>query len=595
MLILKGLTSRLSGMSKGRQFAVIIGVALMVATVASLATWLLFFQRPAHHQWQLVVTAPLSGPEKPHGEAMVRGVELLVQQINQAGGIAKRPLVLETIDEAADPAEVSRQLQRLHGAHDLIGTVGYWSAVSARNQLPEHARLHIPAVLLSSSTRGVIPENGWGFHLLPDETSELRFLANYIRNVIGEKIVFVLHPSGEWGEGLATTWDEVYQRFGTKTLYKWSYSPQAQDLDEEMRRIVAEINEKKLFGTYLVLGDTRDSARIIATLRQAGVVRQRVVGMHALADNSFVTTFGQFWKGRGSVAAALNGMIVTTPMLYDTSGESAQSFRNAYFARFKNWPDWVSAYAHDGANLLVTTFMELVRQAPRASDEELREQLRTTLAGMNKIDTAFPGINGSLFFNDAGRAVRSVMPGLYDGDKLVAAHTQLSPIHDEGVANFLDEVTAGRALYVNDRFMYKTNVIYTGVRIEKILSLDPAANIAEIDFSLWFRWRGESDPSDVVFTNAATPMTLPAPSKEGKDGDIRYRAYRLKGKFFLNHSNASRSYGTQIAGVSFRHRLLSRNNLMYVNDLLGGNPEELTSARQAVVRDAAGIIPPTDG
>ncbi|MBF0339822.1 MAG: ABC transporter substrate-binding protein [Magnetococcales bacterium] len=587
---LKELATRLYGMSKGRLFAVFIGVAVVVATVVSLVTWATFLKQSSNHAWRLIVQAPRTGPEKPHGDALVRGVELFVQQINQAGGVANRPLQIVYLDERGDPGEITRLLESNREEGNIIGVLGHWSAKTAQARIPLYAGQHLPTLLLSTAPQGYFVPNEWIFHLVPDETFELRFLANYVRNVIGEKSVFLIHEAGERGERLAAAWEEVYQRFGTKTLFKWSYTPGSPRLDEEMKGVLAEVQEKKLFGTYLVLGDTEDGARVVAALRKGGI-RQRVVGLHSLADNAFVHAFGQLWQGRGSVASALNGMLVTTPLLYDTAGEAAQSFRHAYYGRNAEWPDWIAAHSHDAAGLLVSTFKKILRQHGNATNSELMDRMREALAGMNRIDAAYPGIVGPIFFDDKGRAVRSVMTGQYDGGNLVAAHSQLSPIHDEGVGNFLEEVTAGRALYVNDRFMYKTNVIYTGIRIEKVLSLDLAANTAEIDFSLWFRWRGDSDPSNVVFTNAAAPLQLPAPQKEGKDGELNYRAYRVKGKFFLNYSNAVRNYGTQIAGISFRHRLLNHNNLMYVNDVLGENQDEaippsVMSTREVLDADA---------
>jgi small-conductance mechanosensitive channel len=48
-----------------------------------------------------------------------------------------------------------------------------------------------------------------------------------------------------------------------------------------------------------------------------------------------------------------------------------------------------------------------------------------------------------------------------------------------------------------------------------------------------------------------------------------YCTYHAKGRFFLNYSSVERAYGSQVFGISFHHRTLGRNNLMYVSDILG--------------------------
>ncbi|MBF0125125.1 MAG: mechanosensitive ion channel, partial [Magnetococcales bacterium] len=273
-------------------------------------------------------------------------------------------------------------------------------------------------------------------------------------------------------------------------------------------------------------------------------------------------------------------------------GKTAQRFQHDYISSYNGWPDWVAAYAYDAAHLMATALIGAVVNNKEVPIQEMRQRLRDTLASKNKIDNAFVGVNGPLFFNVQGTAARSPLVGLYDGANLIAALTQLSPIREEGVTNLLQEVTSGRALYVNDRFMYKTNVVYTGVRLEKIAALDRASNTADIDFAIWFRWRGDFEPQNVVFTNAVEPITLEQPVREGKDGDLLYRVYRVKGKFYLNYSDITRSYGTLLVGLAFHHRVLGRNNLMYVNDIIGMNlmiNEESSNQGQAVATEDKGL------
>ena len=143
----------------------------------------------------------------------------------------------------------------------------------------------------------------------------------------------------------------------------------------------------------------------------------------------------------------------------------------------------------------------------------MRPALRAGLLGFSNPDNAFDGLSGPLFFGSRSGGALPTLIGRYEGRSIVAAETQLSPIRDEGVTNYLEQLTAGKALYVNDRFMYKTNVVSAGIRIAKILEPNLDANIAEVEFRLWFRWRGNLPASDIVFENAVTPISLGAPER----------------------------------------------------------------------------------
>jgi potassium efflux system protein len=149
------------------------------------------------------------------------------------------------------------------------------------------------------------------------------------------------------------------------------------------------------------------------------------------------------------------------------------------------------------------------------------------------------------------------------------ALTQLQPIKSEGARNYIDELKRGRMLYVNDRFMYKTNVVYTGLQVNKIENLDVEKNQYDLDFSIWFRYRGEFEPQDLVFVNAVEPVKLEKPADERRVEDMIYRLYRVKAKFRYNFTDTRRPYGQHVVGVGFSHRLLNKNNLQYVVDVLG--------------------------
>ncbi|MBF0272709.1 MAG: ABC transporter substrate-binding protein [Magnetococcales bacterium] len=555
-------------LNKKQLFMLILAAALAVASLISLFVGLFILKEPAGNAMRIAVVAPMTGPDKSQGDAMQQGVALLVQQINRQGGIHGRQLAVKYVDEGNSPAEALQAAQQAEADPDVVAVLGHWNSSATAKAIPYYGDRALPAILMTNGPEKAYQENTWVFQPLIDESTETRFLANYLRNVVGEKTVFILHEATPRGEQLATSFDEVYQRFGTKILYKWAMPTDGKAMDQELKNVIAEVESKKLFGSFLVLGEVDSTTRMIAALREAGI-RQRIVGLRHLASKGFLETFITNWKGKGTSASALNGTLMTTPMLFDTSGDRAQKFNTSFTNQYGNAPDWVAAYAYESAKLIAASLFDAVSSKDR--DTPLRQRLRDRIAARNSVENAFVGLNGPLFFNAKGVATRDSMVGNYDGTNLVSALTQLSPIREEGVTNLLAEVTAGRALYVNNRFMYKTNVVYTGVRLEKISALDRSANTADIDFAVWFRWRGDFAPQDVVFTNAVTPIALEQPVREGKDGDMSYRAYRIKGKFYLGYSEAERNYGTLLVGLAFHHRTLGSHNLMYVGDILGLN------------------------
>ncbi|MBF0142532.1 MAG: mechanosensitive ion channel [Magnetococcales bacterium] len=555
--------------SRRRLFLEILTGALILGTILSLVASHFVRDRPRDRPLKLVVVAPLGGEHAAFGASIREGATLLVEQVNRAGGVHGRHLELVSVEESADAAVMGRALEAALGVEGVVAAVGHWMPESLVAALPYYRRQGIPVVTLAMGSRETLPMGEGVFYLSTDELSETRFLANYVRNITGEKIISIVRETGERGEAVARAFDETLQRFGTRVSFQWEVSPDPTEVDAGLARVVGEIKEQKLLGTIFFFGRTSLGARTLAAIRSEGLTN-RFVGLRSLGTAAFLQHMGQVWKGKGSVQAAVHGTLTTTPLLFDTAGEVAQAFRNGYSERFSFSPDWVAAGSYDGVRMVASALRAIgVPAGEGAALEGLGKRLEERLLAYNGPGQAFTASSGPVFFDADRVAASQTMVGVYDGSNLVASLTQLWPIREEGVSNYLEEIVAGRALYVNDRFMYKTNVVYTGLRVEKIVSMEPENNVATLDLTIWFRWRGDFEPQDIVFTNAASVIRLEKPEREGTMGDMRYRSYRVKGDFFLNYSTAERAYGTHLVGATFRHRLLSRNNLMYVGDILG--------------------------
>ena len=260
-------------------------------------------------------------------------------------------------------------------------------------------------------------------------------------------------------------------------------------------------------------------------------------------------------------------MIFAPAMLFDVSGQLAQDFRTNFISQFRHAPDWVAAYGSNAARVVLKTLQ--TGPVARIPEEVLRARVFDQVSKVPASRPVIEGLNGPISLNAQGRDIHPPLMGVFDGIDLISTLTQLVPIREEGVGNLLHQFVEGRALYVNDRFMYRTNVVYTGARPYNITALNISDRTIEFEFLIWFRWRGDFEPQDIVFTNAVSPIRIEKPEQDVKIGDIKYRAYRIKGKFFMNFSDVARAFDTKLVGISFHHRLLSRHNLMYVNDVLG--------------------------
>ena len=582
--ILKDIAPQIAQLPKRKLFTIIVIAVILLATFTSLLADLFFLDTSKLAPLQIAIIAPFSGDEAALGRAMREGVELKVNEINRNGGINGRKLVIANFDDLNQPerAKIAAQEAANSGA---IAVIAHTNRNTLTAAAPIYREQKIGVITLAADqNQSGVTDHPTESHLLPAEDYEIRFLANYVRNVIGEKTVHIIHENSPTGELLANTLDENMQRFGTKVLYRWTITPGDVALKDQVISVAQQINDGKLPGTIAIIADPTATARTLIHLRMSGV-RNPIIGTRTMATNLFLETLRREWQGNTSIDGALNGALLTVPMLFDVSGEAAQSFRTAFITQFKHAPDWVAAYAHDAAHLIVRHLRTNIFTSG-ITDDKLREILFHELAESwpeSKATAAakppLEGLNGPILVNARGRDIRPPWMGVYDGLTLISTMTQLVAIREEGVGNLLQQFIEGRALYVNDRFMYKTNVIYTGISAANISAFNEKESTIDSDFFIWFRWRGDFKPEDIVFTNAANNIQIKLEQEE-KNKEINYRLYHIQGKFYMNFSNVSRAFDTKLIGVNFHHRLLSRHNVMYVNDILGMGMTQNTTVQK---------------
>lgn len=572
-------------MTKRNMFLVILLMIASTTAVFSLITRLTVLDIDYDNPFRIAVVGPASGPQAATGAAMRRGAELAAEQINAAGGIRGRAVTVEMFDDGNDPDRALEAAREIADSDDeFISVIGHWASDATAAAEPIYEAAGIPMIVTApGAVRAEGETRDWVFRTLFDDLEQTRFLANYLRNVVGQETVSIIHADTARGRMLADAFDKTYRRFGTKVLNFWSYDPTDLDaLDRRAAAIAQEMRDRKLTGHVFVQGGAPQAARIAVALRQARV-RNGIVGLADMATSAFVEEVQSALPAGDPAASVTNGMFVTTPLLFDTATEVAQAFRTAYQARHGSSPDWTAAFAFDAAHLTIDGIIADIGQEPVEDDtqaadvDQLRGAVRDYLKGFDHPERAKRVVGGERYFEAGGGNATSVQIGLYNGASMISALTQLQPIRERGVTGFLDLVQEGKVLYVNDRFMYKTNVVYTGVQLLNVEEVretegDETRTLRDrhkIDFLIWFRYRGDFEPQDVVFLNAVEPISLTEPDKSGVDGDLKYESYRVSGTFKLEFSNIKHPYGTVLTGLGFHHRLLSRNNLMYVTDVLG--------------------------
>jgi len=513
----------LQGPQKVKIFTGILAMIIVVGTLLSLLTRITLLNDDVETRPRLAVVGPL---QSPAGLALKQGASLFIEQLNSQGGYQGRALELLEIEQSPAAA------QKVIADKRVVGVIGYLDAAQLSAAAPIFSQAKLPVVtplFLHTPLAGVT-----SMGLNPGE--EARFVANYARNIQQQRLMYVIREADSAFDPLVDPFLEVYQRFDTPVQKVWTLPTDPNDAAAQ-KVILDEISQLDVGALYIATRPER-AARFLHDLRNTGSTLE-VFGPSQLATHSFSHSLKSLSGKEASLQS--DGIIAATPVLFDTANDDAQRFQTRYQQLFQASPDWLATFAADAARIVLSA-----------------------KPGVDRIK----GITGDLNFI-AGQAQLPIQMGAFNGDSLISAPVQLLPIAKGTKFNYIDALRQGRVLYVNDRFMFKTNVVYVGFEINDISNVDRQKETATLDMSIWFRYRGKFDPQDLEILNALEPVKFGTPEEIKESEEVQYRRYRIKQTFKLNFTRDKRTYNHHVAGISFRHRMLNRNNLMYVVDVLG--------------------------
>jgi small-conductance mechanosensitive channel/ABC-type branched-subunit amino acid transport system substrate-binding protein len=512
---MKALLNLLRSEHKWKAFGLILLAVLLAGTVLSLITRVAFLRDDETTRPRLVVAGP---------PALAHGVDLFAENLNRQGGWKGRPLMVMAIDESPQAA------QKAARDPSVVGVVGYTSAAGLAAALPAYTARKLPVVTpqyVAAPAPNVI---GIGL----DEREQARFVANYARNVVQQRLMYVIREEGTQADALVEPFLDVYRKFDTPVREVWTIGD-GPAREQQIRATLAAVRDVDIGAVYLAVRPQL-AARLVEGIRAGGNAIE-IFGPEQLATGDFGAALRQ--AGARDPAVLSHGIVAATPVLFDTANDEAQRFQTRYQQKFGASPDWQATLAHDAARVALAPGQDEVK-----------------------------GIAGSLRIAER-RGQLPIQIGRYNGERLISAPVQLLPIAKGASFNYIDALRQGRVLYVNDRFMFKSNVVYVGVRVNEIADLDMQKETATVDMSVWFRYRGSFKPEDLLIQNAVEPVKFDTLEESKASDDVQYRRYRIRPKLRLNFTDARRAYGQHIAGIAFRHKLLNRSNLQYVADVLG--------------------------
>jgi ABC-type branched-subunit amino acid transport system substrate-binding protein len=153
------------------------------------------------------------------GGHLLAGLELAARDVNDAGGIAGRPLELVVRDTAADPLKAAAAVDELAGL-GVAAVAGEYHSVAARAAAARADALRLP-FLCSSAVLDALTEqpSHWVARLAAAQSRGWQVYADFLLGAGHSRIAVAAEPSLYWASGTRILRDRLAARGGTVTEF----------------------------------------------------------------------------------------------------------------------------------------------------------------------------------------------------------------------------------------------------------------------------------------------------------------------------------------------------------------------------------------
>lgn len=342
---------------------------------------------------------PLTGGLQAYGENCLNGVQMAVDEVNEAGGVlggAIELIVADTQTRAQPAIDAANRLVSIEGVHGLVGALSSGNTIPVAQSVASANRIPQISPASTAPTITTLEDDDFLFRTVPSDAFQGVALARVVEGQ-GIDRVAILYVNNDYGDGLAKSFTES---FGGEVTASSAFEPNRASYRGELATVARGGAD-----VLLLIGYPDDGG--IAILRQS---------LEEGYFNRFIFTDGM--KAESVIANVgarfLNGAFGTAPRALDT--DEAATFQELYEARHGELPPlpFIDA-SYDAAAILIlaaaragtadgTAIRDAIRQVTNAPGTPIRPgQLAAGLEAIaNGEEINYIGAAGEHEFDENG-------------------------------------------------------------------------------------------------------------------------------------------------------------------------------------------------
>ena len=248
---------------------------VLVPVVTAVVALMVLAAAPAGQQQfrgtvYICMDTPLTGPQAIVGQGDREAVNALVRYWNGRGGIKRRRIVVDVLDNASNPSQAVQNVQRFVADRKYVAILGSGNAAAAVATAPLATEGRVPFLALSPPTPLIAPPRPYVYVALPTARLYAYSMARYLRS-LGIRRIALIGDNGGFGRDGVGQVKALARGFGFTITDEIIFSPTSTSFAAELARVRNSDAQALWMWTVTPAGNT-----IVKEFRQLRL-RQRLV------------------------------------------------------------------------------------------------------------------------------------------------------------------------------------------------------------------------------------------------------------------------------------------------------------------------------
>ncbi len=301
----------------------------------------------------------LTGPTATFAISGKNGATLAVEQINAAGGVLGKPLVLLAEDDRGEAAEAASVVSKLITRDHVVALIGEQASSRTLAAAPIAQSYRVPLISPTSTNVEVTKKGDYIFRMCFIDSYQGKALATFSRRDLkAQTAAILIDARSDYSMGLAEAFRTAFTEQGGRVIDELKYTEGDSDFSAQLTALAPKAPD------VLVIPGYYTDAGLIARQAKALGMKAVLLGADGWDSPKLVEIGGE----------AIEGAYLSNHYSVDDPSPSVRQFVDAYKARFGSEPDSIATLSYDATRLLA----DAITRAGSTEGKRVRDALAST-------------------------------------------------------------------------------------------------------------------------------------------------------------------------------------------------------------------------